>query len=70
MLSHCLKYKENTERKNSRTKNGKIMLLSRYALCSNKKAKFVTKQEASGLLSNQNLFKQDSIIRIYFLPSA
>ena len=39
MLCYCLKRRK-VERKNSkavRTKNGKIMLLSKYAVCSSKK---------------------------------
>ena len=34
------------------TKNGKIMLLSKCALCDSKKSKFITEQEASRLLSS------------------
>ena len=36
MLSYCLKWRKNTERKNPkvvRTKNGRIMLLSECAVC-------------------------------------
>ena len=52
MLSYCLKYTKNTESKNLRvvrTKNGGIMLLSKYAVCDSKKSKFVKEQEAAGL---------------------
>ena len=55
MLSYCLKRKQNTEYKNpkaARTKNGRIMLLSKYAVCDSKKSKFLQEQEASGLLSS------------------
>ena len=55
MLSYCLKYRKNTESKNpkvARTKNGRIMLLSKYAVCDSKKLKFIKQQEASGLLSS------------------
>ena len=56
MMSYCLKCKkkQNTESKYPkvvRTKNGKIMLSSKYAVCDSKKSKFVKEQEASGLLS-------------------
>ena len=40
MLSHCLKCRKNTESKNpkvARTKNGRIMLLSKCAVCNSKK---------------------------------
>ena len=53
MLSPCLKCGKNTESKNpkvARTKNGRIMLLSKCAMCDSKKSKFIKEQEASGLL--------------------
>ena len=56
MLSCCLKCRKNTESKNpkfARTKNGWIMLLSKCAVCSSKKLKFIKEQEAKKrLLSN------------------
>ena len=55
MLSYCLKYRKNTETENpkvARTKNGRIMLLSKCAVCYSKKSKFLKKQEGSGLLSS------------------
>ena len=36
-------------------KNGKIMLLSKCAVCASKKSKFIKQQEASGLLSSLEL---------------
>ena len=55
MLSYCLKCRKNTESENSqvvRTKNRRIMLLSKCAVCNSKKPKFIKEQEASGLLSS------------------
>ena len=55
MLSFCLKCRKNTESKNpkvARTKNGWIMLLSKFAVCNSKKLKFIKEQEAKRLLSN------------------
>ena len=55
MLSYCVKWRKNTESKNPevvRTKNGRIMLLSKYAVCNSKKLKFIKEQEASALLSS------------------
>ena len=55
MLSYCLKCKKNTESINPRvstTSSGKIMILSKCAICGSKKSKFIKKQEAKGLLSN------------------
>ena len=53
--SYCLKCRKNTENINpriSKTSNGKIMLLSKYAICDSKKSRFIKNQEAKGLLSN------------------
>ena len=53
MLSYCLKCRKNTESKNpkvARTKNGKMVLLSKCAVCDTKK--FIKQQEACGLLSS------------------
>ena len=55
MLSYCSKCKRNTENINpkvSKTNNGKTMMLSKCAICGNKKSKFIKKQEASGLFSS------------------
>ena len=55
MLSYCLKCRNNTESKNPKivkTKNGRIMLLSKFALRDSKKLKFIKDQESSGLLSS------------------
>ena len=43
MLSYCLKCRKNTESKNPkvvRTKNRRIMLLSKFSLYNSKKSKF------------------------------
>ena len=58
MSSYCLKCRKNIESKNSKvakTKNRRIMLLSKCAVCDNKKSKLIKQQEASGLLSNLGL---------------
>ena len=52
MLSYCLKFRKNTESKNPkvvRAKNGRIMLLSKCAVCDSKKLKFIKEQEAKGI---------------------
>ena len=54
MELYCLKCKKHTEDINpqvSSTSNGKIMTLSKCAVCNSKKSKFINKQEAKGLLS-------------------
>ena len=48
-----MKCKKNTESKTpkiTRTENGRIILLSKCAMCDSKKSKFIKEQEASGLL--------------------
>ena len=50
----CLKYRKNTESKNPKTvktKNGRIMLLSKYAVCGSKRSNFIKEKEASVLLN-------------------
>ena len=58
MLSYCLKCRKNTGNKNTevvKTKDRRIMLLSKCAVCNSKKSKFLKKQETKGLWHN---FKQ------------
>ena len=53
MLLYCLNCRKNTESKNPKvvgTKNRRIMLLSKCAVCNSKKPKFIKEQEASVLL--------------------
>ena len=58
MESYCLncrKYTININRRISGTSNGKAMILSKCAICGNKKPRFIKNQEAKGLLSNLGL---------------
>ena len=53
MKSYCLKCRKDTENINSKvskTSNGEIMVLSKCAICSSKKLRFIKNQEAKGLL--------------------
>ena len=55
MESYCLKCKKYTKNINpqvSSTSNGKMMILSKCAICNSKKSKFINKQQAKELLSN------------------
>ena len=55
MLSYSLKCRKNKESKNrkvAKTKNGRIKLVSKCAVCDGKKSKFIKEQEASELLSS------------------
>ena len=52
---YYLKCRKNTESRNAkvaRSKNGRIILLSKCTVCDSKKSKFIKQQEASGLLSS------------------
>ena len=52
MPSYCWKCRKNTESKNPkvvRTKNERIMILSKCSVCNSKKWKFLKEQEARGL---------------------
>ena len=58
MKSYCLKCRKDTENINAKvsgTSNGKPMILSKCAICSNKKSGFINNQEAKGLFSNLGL---------------
>ena len=53
MESYCLKCRKYTENVNpqvSATSNGKIIILSKCAICNSKKSKFFNQQESKGLL--------------------
>ena len=55
MKTYSVKCREKTEDLNSdifRTKNGKLIMQSKYADCGVKKSRFVKQQEAEDLLSN------------------
>ena len=55
MNSYCLSCKKDTKNINPkivRTKNNRLMILSKCAISNNKKSRFIKEQEASGLLSN------------------
>ena len=48
----CRKTTESKNLKVVRTKNGRVMLLSKTEVCNSKKSTFIKEQEASGLLSS------------------
>ena len=55
MKSYCLKCRKDTENINprvSKTSNNRIMVLSKCAICSSKKSRFIKNQKAKGLLIN------------------
>ena len=55
MLTYCLKckrYVEEMDAKMIKTKNSRLTLSSKCAICVSKKSRFMKEQEAEGLLSN------------------
>ena len=55
MKTYCIVCKKDTENKNPKvfkTKNEKIILKSICSVCNNKKSRFISKNEWSGLLSS------------------
>ena len=61
----CKKYTKNINPQVSSTSNGKLMILSKCAICGSKKSKFIKKQEASGLLSKLGI--KTALIKIPIL---
>ena len=54
MESYCLKCKKYTENINPQalsSSNGKMLILSKCAICNSKKSRFIKNREAKGLLS-------------------
>ena len=54
-MTYCIKCRKNTKTLDSnifKTKNGRIIVQSKCAVCGIKKPRFVKEQEANGLLSN------------------
>ena len=55
MNTYCLKRKTNTSNidpKMVKTKNNRLLMLSKCSVCGTKKSRFVKEQDAKGLLSN------------------
>ena len=55
MELYCLKCKKHTKNINpqvSSTSNGKLMILSKCAICDSRKSRFIEKQVAKGILSS------------------
>ena len=55
MESYCLKCKKYTKNINPQvcsTSNGKLMILSKCAICGSRKSRFIKKQDTKGILSS------------------
>ena len=71
LLYYCLKCRKNTESKNpkvAKTKNGRIMLLAKCAVCDSKNSKFIKDQEDSGLITSLGIKKPLNKIPIVAPP--
>ena len=67
MVLYCLKCRKNAKSKNSKvakTRNGRIMLLSKFAVWDSKKSKFIKEKDASGLLSSLRIKTPLSKVRL------
>ena len=55
MITYCLSCKKDTKNIDSKvvkTKNNRLMMLSKSSVCNNKKFRFIREQQAKGLLSD------------------
>ena len=72
MLTYCLECKRNTKNidaKMIKTKNGRLAFSSKFAVCGNKKSRFMKEQEVQGLLSNlgiKTLLSKVPLLNILF----
>ena len=58
MLNYCVKYRKNRKNLRSKifkTKNNRVIMQSKCAVCGIKKSRFVKEEEAKGLLSSLGL---------------
>ena len=58
MLTYCVKCRQNTENlvsKISESKNNRLIMQSKCAVCGSKKSKFIKQQESKRLLRNLGL---------------
>ena len=72
MKTYCVKCRKNTENLNSqifKTKNNRLIMLSKCSDCGIKKSRFIKEQEAKGLLSNlgiKTLFSKIPLLNVLF----
>ena len=60
----CRKDTKNINARVSNTSNSRSMIVSKCAICGNKKSRFIKNQEAKGLLSNLGVITPLSIVPI------
>ena len=69
MLSYCLVFKRNADNKDSKmikTKNDRLILSAKCAICSHKKSRFMKEQKGKGLLTNLVRLSQIPGLNILF----
>ena len=72
MKTYCVKCKKDTENINPKmvtTKNNRLIMQSKCAVCRIKKSRFVKEQKAKGLLSNleiKTLLSKIALLNILF----
>ena len=72
MKIYCVKCRKNTENLNSKifkTKNSRLIMLSKCPACGIKKLRFMKEQEAKGLLSNlgiKTLLRKIPLLNVLF----
>ena len=65
----CRKDTKNIDAKMIKTKNGRLMILSKCAVCGSMKSRFIKKQEAKGLLCSLGIrtpLNQISLLNVLF----
>ena len=72
MKTYCLKCKKDTDYidpKISKTKNNRLLMLSKCSVCKNKKSRFIKEQDPKGLLSNLGIktpFSKITLLNVLF----
>ena len=70
METYCVRWKKKTENLNPKifkTKNGRLIMQSKFTECGFKKLRFMKEQEEKGLLSNSGIKTQLSKILLLSL---
>ena len=72
MKTYCIVYKKDTENKNPKvfkTKNERLILKSACSECNNKKSRFISENDGSGLLSSLGIrtpLSQIALLNVLF----
>ena len=72
MKTYCVKCRKDTDNIDSkifRTKNNRLLMLSKCSVCKNKKSRFVKEQKANSLLSDLGIntpFSKIPLLNVFF----